>query len=298
MKRLFPDISQNKNAAMIGGIAIFVIVAGLAGWQLYIERAESRRLAKSLSETKAFLTASVQENALQRNIVADLSDSLQIQEKQLETLLNRINGISGTVGTLDKLSKLDSRLLQKYSKVYFLNENYAPASLAVIDQKYASQQSRTYSFLEPAYPYLSRMLDAAAVQGIPILAGSSYRSFAEQTSLKAQYKVTYGSGANRFSADQGYSEHQLGTTADFTTPTLAGSLSGFDADPAYQWMLEHAHEYGFVLSYPKGNVYYVFEPWHWRFVGVNLASKLHRDNLHFYDMDQRDIDKYLITIFD
>ena len=108
----------------------------------------------------------------------------------------------------------------------------------------------------------------------------------------------YGSGANSFSADQGYSEHQLGTTIDFTTEEIGASSSVFGKTTAYQWLLENAYKYGFILSYPEANKYYQFEPWHWRFVGRGLAEKLHQEGKNFYDLDQREIDEYLISFFD
>lgn len=111
--------------------------------------------------------------------------------------------------------------------------------------------------------------------------------------------MVYGAGtANSFSADQGYSEHQLGTAVDIITPGLGGVLDGFDKTNAYQWMLQNAYKYGFILSFPQNNGYYVYEPWHWRFVGVKIATDLHNQNMHFYDMDQRVIDTYLVSIFD
>ncbi|HEY4526280.1 MAG TPA: M15 family metallopeptidase, partial [Candidatus Paceibacterota bacterium] len=132
-----------------------------------------------------------------------------------------------------------------------------------------------------------------------IYVNSAYRSFDEQLALKGQYSVSYGAGtANQFSADQGYSEHQLGTTLDFTTTGLSGGLAGFDQTPAYDWLEKNAYKYGFVLSYPEGNQYYMYEPWHWRFVGEDLADDLHDSGRNFYDMDQRDIDPYLANIFD
>ena len=110
--------------------------------------------------------------------------------------------------------------------------------------------------------------------------------------------MTYGSGANAFSADQGYSEHQLGTTIDFTTDAIGSSFSGFEDTASFEWLMENAHRYGFILSYPDNNAYYQYEPWHWRFVGVDLARDLHRDEKGFYDLDQREIDTYLIKLFD
>jgi D-alanyl-D-alanine carboxypeptidase len=146
---------------------------------------------------------------------------------------------------------------------------------------------------------LNKLLDDAASSSIKLYVFSGYRSFNEQSALKNDYTVTYGAGtANSFSADQGYSEHQLGTALDFITTGLGGQLDGFDGTAAYQWLINNAYRYGFVLSYPKNNPYYIYEPWHWRFVGVKLATTLHGLNENFYDMDQRTIDGYLVNLFD
>ncbi|MCH8871748.1 M15 family metallopeptidase, partial [candidate division KSB1 bacterium] len=148
------------------------------------------------------------------------------------------------------------------------------------------------------WSHLENLIDDAAGGGVTLWIVSAYRSFGTQSSLKAAYRISYGSGANAFSADQGYSEHQLGTTIDFTTRNLGGGLSGFNDTEAYQWLLDNAYRYGFVLSYPEGNAYYIFEPWHWRFVGTELAHQLNRDTTNFYDAPQREIDEYLLNIFD
>jgi D-alanyl-D-alanine carboxypeptidase len=143
------------------------------------------------------------------------------------------------------------------------------------------------------------MLTAADADQVKIYVQSAYRSFNEQQALKGVYTVTYGAGtANQFSADQGYSEHQLGTALDFITSGLGGQLEGFDDTKAFTWLMQNAYRYGFILSYPKNNKFYVFEPWHWRYVGVKLATYLHDNNMNFYDMDQRKIDEYLINVFE
>ena len=112
--------------------------------------------------------------------------------------------------------------------------------------------------------------------------------------------MTYGAGtANSFSAEQGYSEHQLGTAVDFVTSENGYYLTtSFENTKTFKWLQENAYKYGFILSYPKGNTYYQYEPWHWRFVGKDLARKLHRDEKTFYSMDQRDIDRYIGKLFD
>ncbi len=227
-----------------------------------------------------------------------LSSVLLETQTNNQTLQNIINSISGQVGNLEKLAQTDKELLQKYSKVYFLNEHYVPISLTLINPKYVGNPSSGLQIHSNVDRYLESLLSNAESQGLGLKVQSAYRSFGTQASLKQSYKITYGSGANAFSADQGYSEHQLGTTVDFTTIKLAGGLSGFDKTPEYAWLLAHAHEYGFVISYPKENTYYIFEPWHWRFVGVALANKIYQDNTYFYNLDQRFIDSYLANIFD
>ena len=221
------------------------------------------------------------------------------QQSIIDSFQGQISNIGSTVGTLEKLSQTDPELLKKYSKIYFLNENYVPAKLTEIDKGYVYNATNNFFIHAEVWPFLKKLVDDARANQIELLVASAFRSFGTQASLKSEYKVIYGAGtANQFSADQGYSEHQLGTSIDFTTLAVAGVSSSFETDPAYTWLKDNAYKYGFVLSYPSGNTYYKFEPWHWRFVGVALANTLHKQGKYFYDLDQREIDTYLIKLFD
>lgn len=225
-------------------------------------------------------------------------DTLAAEKNKNGTLTDKITGIVSTVTQLTKLAQTDKELLQKYSRVYFLNENYIPKNLVNIVSSYLHNQNRQTQFHAQAYKYLQNLIEASMEDKHSLLIVSAYRSFGEQSSLKNAYKSTYGSNANKFSADQGYSEHQLGTAVDFTTPKLGDKFTNFANTDTYDWLLSHAYLYGFILSYPKGNAYYQYEPWHWRFVGVELAYRLHNDGINFYDLDQRTIDTYLTKLFD
>jgi zinc D-Ala-D-Ala carboxypeptidase len=228
-----------------------------------------------------------------------LEEAYQNEKNRNDEFDNQISKISGTVGTLEKLSKTDPELLQKYSKIYFLNEHYIPSSLTDISNKYVYPEDKKLQFHGKVYDHLEDLMNDAIEDKINLRVVSAYRSFGTQAALKSSYKITYGAGsANAFSADQGYSEHQLGTTIDFTTKELAANFNAFASTEAYSWLQENAYKYGFILSYPKTNAYYQFEPWHWRYVGIDLAEKLHDDNVNFYDTDQRFIDTYLVSIFD
>lgn len=288
--------------------AVFFIGAGAGIWLGYQHVTSLYTRIASLSQQINGLEQSLTttSNLLQQNIQeteSELSNALnqerENRNQQLNNVEERVGSVSGTVSNLEKLSNIDAELLQKYSKVFFLNEHYAPERLAELPDKYEYYEYKHTKVHEKVWPYLQDMLNAAKRDGIDLFVFSGYRSFNEQSALKDHYEVTYGEGtANQFSADQGYSEHQLGTTVDLITTGINGTLDGFDETEAYQWLLNNAHKYGFVLTYPPGNQYYVFEPWHWRFVGVKLATDLHNAGAHFYDWDQREIDQYLIDIFD
>lgn len=289
----------------VGGFVFVLALVGGASWYGYTRLAtlsgQVAELDAKFDTRLASTTALLQDNIAEAT--TSLGDALQQEKKNVQEQLggvkSQVGSITGTITDLQKLSKIDPELLTKYSKVFFLSDTYAPARLVDIPPAYVYQEGRSLQIIPEALPYLQRMLDQAKADGIDLYVNSAYRSFASQKSLKGQYTVTYGAGtANQFSAEQGYSEHQLGTTVDFITTGTDGELIGFDTKPAYAWVTANAHRYGFVLSYPKNNGYYIFEPWHWRFVGVKLATDLHLSKAYFYTFDQRIIDTYLISLFD
>lgn len=293
---------------------------GTSGYLLYVTLQQQDRIEMLLEDRQYFSSelASTtrilrEERALASSTIAELSSRLELTKEELEDIEDdlrderdrnerfeeQIEDLAGTVGTLDKLSQIDEELLQKYSRVSFLNENYVPRKLTQINDRYVSETVGDEYFLEDAYDFLEDLMRDARRDDIDIVISSAYRSFDEQREIKGQHLITYGEGANQFSADQGFSEHQLGTTVDFSTEEMGGAIDErFETTEAYEWLLENAHEYGFVISYPEGNRFYNYEPWQWRFVGVELAEDLERDDAYFYDWDQRTIDEYLVEIFE
>ena len=297
---LIMNMSRNVLLSILG---IVIVAAAAFGGYRYYGLSKDLKVAKSdLASTTASFTAEIQQdtdaltNEQSKN--AQLTAELSQQQAQNNAYGAQVGAMSTTVSTLAKLAATDPELLEKYSKVYFLNENYTPAKLSNIDPSYV-YGTKTLQFESDALPFLTAMIDASRASGADLSVISAYRSFGTQAILKSSYKVTYGIGtANSFSADQGYSEHQLGTAVDFTTATVKDSFVGFEKTSAYTWLTSNAYKYGFELSYPSGNTYYVYEPWHWRFVGVKLATMLHAEHENFYDVDQRTINAYLISLFD
>lgn len=283
----------------ITGVAFIVLLLLLiaTAWYGYTRIATLSNQVAELASTTNHLESNIAE------ATTSLGDALQKERQNVQAQIggvkDQVGSIGGTVTDLQKLSMTDPELLAKYSKVFFLSDNYAPARLVPIPEEYRYNEKLSLQIIPEVLPRLAKMLDAAKADGADLYVDSAYRSFREQQAVKTSYTVAYGSGtANSFSADQGYSEHQLGTTVDLITTGTGGRLAGFDTKPAYDWVVENAYKYGFVLSYPKSNGYYIYEPWHWRFVGIKLATDLHKQGKYFYELDQRTIDTYLINLFD
>jgi D-alanyl-D-alanine carboxypeptidase len=125
-------------------------------------------------------------------------------------------------------------------------------------------------------PDLRALREAAAANGTPIGILAAFRSYAQQADLFARRVDEMGSSeAGSRVARPGHSEHQLGTTLDVTTEGAADVDQSWGASPAGQWIASHAHEFGFLISYPSGaerRTCYDFEPWHLRYVGRELAA--------------------------
>ncbi|OHA15075.1 MAG: hypothetical protein A3G52_02935 [Candidatus Taylorbacteria bacterium RIFCSPLOWO2_12_FULL_43_20] len=308
------DLNEKPEHSAMKKALLVVLIVGIAAFLAY-QQFTLLRLSRDIDDLRsdtASTTAKIAQNMTvlsdslttrQQEAISELSNALNEKQQQIESKVGgveqSVGKISGTVSTLEKLSKTDPELLQKYSKIFFLNEHYSPPRLVEISKGYLYSEDSPESIHAEVWPYLEDMLRAAKRDDVELFVKSAFRSFDEQRNIKSSYSVTYGAGtANTFSADQGYSEHQLGTTVDFITTGLGGRLEGFDATAAYAWLEKNAYRYGFVLSYPKNNSYYVYEPWHWRYVGVKLARYLDRQDKYFYDLEQRQIDSYLADMFD
>lgn len=131
---------------------------------------------------------------------------------------------------------------------------------------------------------LRRLSAAAQAAGVDVRVGSGYRSYATQSVLYNSYVRQHGkAAADRFSARPGTSEHQSGLVIDFDSEGGRCWVDTcFESLAAGRWLAAHAHEYGFHLRYQKGKeavTGFMYEPWHFRYVGVELARALHQSGL-------------------
>ena len=306
MKEKINKILQRANIKITEkitlGLVLFVILIALFSQQWILQNNFQKTKKQTYNqinslEKKIVGIEDILQTAQKENI--DLIAEFEATKEKAESLENQFDKVSDNVDDLEKIATTDPELLQKYSKIYFLNEHYVPEDLKTIPSEFTYNQARKYEIHDEVWPYLKDLLEDAEDDGVSLLIISAFRSFSTQATLKGAYVVTYGAGtANQFSAEQGYSEHQLGTAVDFTTPTVGATFSGFAQTAEYTWLLDNAHKYGFIISYPQNNGAYQFEPWHWRFVGKRLAKDLYKHNQYFYDRAQRDIDEFIIYLFD
>ena len=124
------------------------------------------------------------------------------------------------------------------------------------------------------------MVKAAKADGVYLRVESAYRSYNEQVRTFAYWVSVLGEAqARRESAVPGHSEHQLGTTLDFADASNRWELvESFAGTPSGKWLAADAYKYGFAMSYPPGGepiTGYVYEPWHFRYIGVPAAEAWH-----------------------
>jgi zinc D-Ala-D-Ala carboxypeptidase len=130
---------------------------------------------------------------------------------------------------------------------------------------------------------LEALRESAEAAGNPIGVVAAYRSYRTQTGLfdKRKAQLGYDAAVLR-TARPGHSEHQLGTTLDFKTKGARDVDKKWGGTPAGRWVAANAWRFGFVESYPRAKrelTCYGYEPWHFRYIGRELAAQVHESGL-------------------
>lgn len=140
---------------------------------------------------------------------------------------------------------------------------------------------------------IKRMHTAAKADGAPFSVSTAYRSYDFQSSIYYTYVAQRGvARTDRSSARPGYSEHQTGLAADVYDVRSNHLTHAFGYTDTGVWLREHGHEYGFIISYPEGKEHvtgYIWEPWHIRYVGVELATDMKEQGIQtlqeYFDLE-------------
>lgn len=163
-----------------------------------------------------------------------------------------------------------------------LASDFEPPDLETPSLMYRNSYIAPIRIRAAAVQPLKDMLGAANDFGLQIMAVSGYRSYEEQAVAYEKWRRLYPDRASMISAEPGHSEHQLGTAVDFSAPFMEeryGQLfhTDFFKIDEGRWLYDNSAKYGFTLSYPawaEQATGYQWEPWHFRYVGVELARYL------------------------
>jgi D-alanyl-D-alanine carboxypeptidase len=181
---------------------------------------------------------------------------------------------------------------------YGIDPNYVPGDLVKLGDYVPGRVTVPDMLLrQPAASELGKMIKVMLAEGLAPTILSSYRNYFDQAVAHQRWVVEDPAHADQISALPGHSEHQLGTAVDFGSPempTLTGNTTDklsplFTQTSEGRWLDQHAFEYGFSLSSPPGAetlTGLAFEPWHYRYVGLDLARYLHESGLF--------LDEYLL----
>lgn len=173
------------------------------------------------------------------------------------------------------------------NKDNMLDINYVPRNLYVVDENKNNFRNYRDPSLKPMLrlevkPYIDALIRDANNLGLPLIVDSAYRSGVYQKQILDNEIKLKGDEAYKLVALPGASEHQTGLAIDFAyykDGVYSDEIS--ESDKEAIWLKENAYKYGFILRYPKGKediTGFNFEPWHYRFVGLELALELYQTN--------------------
>lgn len=207
---------------------------------------------------------------------------------------------------LEYINSKDQYISILANKQHSIGEDFSPAKLVEIPKKYR-RTDRVLKLDLTAEKALEAMMQDMFALGIDdVRVQSAYRTYAEQQNLFNNYvnsEINKGlsrdeaiANANKYSARPEYSEHRTGLCVDFFVPSCMLELEnygyegsypndvGFTETNAYPWLLKNCWKYGFILRYPEDKVDitgYSYESWHYRFVGLEVASIIHQTGLSY-----------------
>ena len=184
----------------------------------------------------------------------------------------------------------DTIIVNKY---YTLKKDYVPKNLVDISNHYAwgTDNKATQDTLNA---FIKMQTDCLNETGIKILINSSYRSYEEQEAVYNNYVKSYDEEyADKIAARPGHSEHQTGLSLDIFSTTDT-KMKEFENSKTYKWLKKNAYKYGFIIRYPKDKediTGFSFEPWHYRYVGVDIAKTIYEEDITYEEYYEYYINK-------
>ena len=271
---------MNKNKRII--IIFVLLVIGISIFcisNVYEERIVLReKLDRIDSYTPFKKTTNFKEENKERYVrFYEMNKNLSYEE-----VVTRVNiGLDYGFYNYITLSDTKKDILILTNKYLRLDEDYKPSDLEKIKVDYFINGNSKVSYLRKDARNAFERLSADSIKNnTPVYGQSAYRSYKKQSILYNSAVKSYGKEkAMLDTARPGHSEHQTGLAIDVSS-TKTGNMLDFENTDSFNWMVNNAHKYGFILRYPKGkeNIHgYIYEAWHYRYVGVKVATDMHNN---------------------
>ena len=171
------------------------------------------------------------------------------------------------------------------NKFYYLENTFVREDLQSVNLAYAYANNKAASIV--IENFANMRTDVQNELGVRLMVNSSYRSYEDQEAIYNDFKNISLKYADSYAARPGHSEHQTGLAIDITSlehPYINNTKDSFDQSKEYEWLKNNCHKYGFILRYPKGKEHitgYNTESWHFRYVGIDVATKIYNEGITF-----------------
>lgn len=203
---------------------------------------------------------------------------IEHREDPVNIVTNGVSSKGYKIETINGVTYVDGYLIA--NKTYSLPSTYVPENTHI---PLNGMDWCAECIVEEAYQKYAEMRDKMQEEGMYVYIGSGYRGYYQQAGLYQMYVNSDGQlAADTYSARAGHSEHQTGYAFDICDYNYAGDCieDSYEFVPSGKWINDNAYKYGYIIRYPKGKTNetgYIYEPWHLRYVGMDLAKILYND---------------------
>lgn len=271
---------KKKKKKLLIALFIAILCAALVFFAVQCLHTSSTSAAPSAESTAASTTAPASSTISAAESTASAAESTAPAETAESIPAEDTAAASSSDGcstaVLDAQFTDTSSLLLIANKKYKLPEGYIPEDL--VDAGIPCTNGSATMRAEAA-EQLQKMYADALKDGVSLAISSAYRSEQYQATLYNGYVASYGQAeADSISSRPGYSDHQTGLAADFVEGGSSDFTDAFENTSSGQWLMTHAHLYGFIMRYPNGKqavTGYDYEPWHYRYIGIENAEALY-----------------------
>jgi zinc D-Ala-D-Ala carboxypeptidase len=271
---------------MIVILGTSILLTGCSGLDSYLEKIPFMK--KELDTVQVEHSTNKAVNKGNKNSTKQTENQITLEA----AYFNQIKQVNGK-----NVIQNPTNIMALVNQHFGLPSTYAPKDLVrpKVLFSFGNQEIEKSYLRKDAAAALEKMFAEAKKQNIELYAVSGYRSYARQAELfQAEINQVGKEKAVQAVAVPGTSEHQTGLAIDISSKSVNFVLTEkFGETPEGKWLANHAHKFGFILRYPKDKesiTGYQYEPWHFRYVGVEAAKVMYEKNLtleEFFDIVEK-----------